>query len=148
MEPDKVNIIWLPRPSLKGILNKGSLTKIIKYLSGFHKKSRIGNRKHKIKTDPGGVFALFAGLTDTYQPAISSFFNFFFFRQKRNKKKQKSFLRNRATDFSYNYALKAIKLISFTSFVWFKRDFFCRILNLCYLFVLNDWVKRKQAAEK
>ena len=51
------------------------------------KKLRISDRKYKIKTDLGGVFALFADPTDTCRFAIGSLFNFFFsFGQKKQKR--------------------------------------------------------------
>ena len=59
------------------------------------KKLRISDRKYKIKTDLGGVFALFADPTDTCRFAIGSLFNFFFLLDKKNKK-----------GFSDNYVLK------------------------------------------
>ena len=47
--------------------------------------------KDALRTDLSLFLALFAGLTDTWWPAISSPFNynFFFIRQKNNKKSKK-----------------------------------------------------------
>ena len=60
------------------------------------KTQKIGNKKTMLRNDYCWGFGLFADPTDTWQPAIGVFFNFFFFfnSEKKNifKKSIKGFM--------------------------------------------------------